>query len=161
MQHLITNPPWPPLSPPSRVNPSTEYTENNWIQYNSVSSHCQTEMCFISCICFYSFNLRMWGKKKYALNIHYLSGLITVTYYYLWPWQKSCDLRTAVLFHSASFRGLPWWLSGKESTCQCKRCRFDPWVRKIPWRRKWQPSPVFLPGKSHGQRNLVGYSPWG
>ena len=44
--------------------------------------------------------------------------------------------------------GLPWWLSGKESACQCKRCRFDPWVRKIPWRRKWQPIPVFLPGKS-------------
>ena len=37
---------------------------------------------------------------------------------------------------------------------------FDPWVRKIPWRRKWQPTPVFLPGKSHGQRNLKGYSPW-
>ena len=36
-----------------------------------------------------------------------------------------------------------------------------PWVRKIPWRRKWQPTPVFLPGKSHGQRSLVGYSPWG
>ena len=38
---------------------------------------------------------------------------------------------------------------------------FDPWVRKIPWRRKWQPTPVFLPGKSHGRRSLVGYSPWG
>ena len=38
---------------------------------------------------------------------------------------------------------------------------FDPWVRKIPWRRRWQPTPVFLPGKSHGQRSLVGYSPWG
>ena len=37
----------------------------------------------------------------------------------------------------------------------------DPWVRKIPWRRKWQPNPVFLPGKSHGQNILVGYSPWG
>ena len=39
--------------------------------------------------------------------------------------------------------------------------RFDSWVGKIPWRRKWQPTPVFLPGKSHGQRSLVGYSPWG
>ena len=39
--------------------------------------------------------------------------------------------------------------------------RFDPWVRKIPWRRKWQPIPVFLPWKSYGQRRLVGYSPWG
>ena len=38
---------------------------------------------------------------------------------------------------------------------------FDLWVGKVPWRRKWQPTPVFLPGKSHGQRNLVGYSPWG
>ena len=38
---------------------------------------------------------------------------------------------------------------------------FDPWVRKIPWRRKWQPIPIFLPGESHGQKSLVGYSPWG
>ena len=53
--------------------------------------------------------------------------------------------------------------SGKEPSCQCrrrKRCRFDPWVRKIPWRRKCQPTPVFLPGESHGQRSLAGCSPW-
>ena len=56
--------------------------------------------------------------------------------------------------------GLPQWLSGRESTCQCRRCRFAPWVRKICWRRKWQPTPVFLPGKSRGQRNLAGYSTW-
>ena len=42
-----------------------------------------------------------------------------------------------------------------------QRPGFDPWVGKIPWRRKWQPIPIFLPGKSHGQRSLVGYSPWG
>ena len=40
------------------------------------------------------------------------------------------------------------------------RCMFDPWVRKIPWRTEWHPTPVFLPIKSHGQRSLVGYSPW-
>ena len=48
--------------------------------------------------------------------------------------------------------------SGKESACQCrrlKRQRFHPWVRKIPWKRAWQPTPVFLPGKSHGQRGLM------
>ena len=58
--------------------------------------------------------------------------------------------------------GLPRWHSGKESACQgriCKRHSFDLWVRKIPWSRKWQPTPVFLPGKFHGQRNLAGYSP--
>ena len=57
--------------------------------------------------------------------------------------------------------GLSWCLSGKESACQHGRCRFSPWVRKIPWKRKWQPTPVFLPGEFHGQRSLAGYSPWG
>ena len=50
---------------------------------------------------------------------------------------------------------------GKESTCQCKRPRYDPSVGKISWRRKRQSTPVFLPGKSHGQGSLGGYSPWG
>ena len=54
-----------------------------------------------------------------------------------------------------------WWLCGKECACQRSRCGFDPWVRKIPLRRKWQPTLVFLPRKSHGQRSLVGCSPWG
>ena len=50
----------------------------------------------------------------------------------------------------------------RESVClQCGRPEFNPWVGKISWRRKWQPTPVFLPGKCHGQRSLVGYSPWG
>ena len=56
------------------------------------------------------------------------------------------------------------WLSEEESTCQCRRCRrhgLDPWVGRIPWRRAWRPTPVFLPGESHGQKSLAGYSPWG
>ena len=52
-------------------------------------------------------------------------------------------------------KGLPWWLSNEEPTCQYRRLRFDPCVGKIPWRRKWQPAPVLLPGKSHGQRSLA------
>ena len=55
-------------------------------------------------------------------------------------------------------------ISGEEPTCQCrrcKRCRFNPWVQKMLWRRAWQATPVFSPGKSHGQRSLVGYSPLG
>ena len=67
-----------------------------------------------------------------------------------------------------------WWLwltvgfsrrhGSKESTCQYRRsktCRFNPWVGKIPWRREWQPTPVFLPGKFHGESILAGYNPWG
>ena len=65
---------------------------------------------------------------------------------------------------NAGLMGFPRQCSVKEPSCQCrghKRCGFDPWVGKVPWRRKWQPSPVFLPGKSHGQRSLVGPSSWG
>ena len=58
-------------------------------------------------------------------------------------------------------RGFPGGSVSKEPTCQCRRLRFDPWVGKIPWRRKWQPPPVFLPWESHGQRSLADYSPWG
>ena len=60
--------------------------------------------------------------------------------------------------------GFPSGASGEEPACQCrrgKRCGFNPGIGKIPWRRKWQPTPVFLPRESHGQRSLVGYSPWG
>ena len=73
-------------------------------------------------------------------------------------------LGITVLSNLMYIEGLPTWHSGKKSTCQCrrpKRCGFDPWVRQIPWSRRWQPSPVFLPGKFHGQRSLVGYSPRG
>ena len=58
--------------------------------------------------------------------------------------RKQCDL------------GFPGDASGQEPACQCK---FNPWIEKMPWRKKWQPTPVFLPGESHGQRSLVGYSP--
>ena len=71
---------------------------------------------------------------------------------------KQWNLELRVTMH---ILGLSWWFSSKVSTCQCRRHRFEPWVRKIPCRRKWQPTLVFLSGKSHGQRSLVGYSPLG
>ena len=58
-------------------------------------------------------------------------------------------------------QGLPWWLSGKQSVCQCWRCRFSLWIRKILWSTGWVPTTVFLPGKSHGQRSPVCCSSWG
>ena len=48
-----------------------------------------------------------------------------------------------------------------KNSLQCQRCGFDSWVRKMPWRRKWQPTPVFSPGTSHGLKSLAGYSSWG
>ena len=77
---------------------------------------------------------------------------------FLLPW--AADLRKCCCDLCQRIR-LPRWLSGKESACQCRRCWFSLWVGKMPWKRKWQPTPVFLSGKSHGQRSLADYSPWG
>ena len=71
----------------------------------------------------------------------------------LWQWWH--------IWYLLVIHGLPWWLRGLSVCLQCGRPGFNPWVRKIPWRRKWQPTPVFLPGESHGWRSLVGYSPRG
>ena len=52
-----------------------------------------------------------------------------------------------------------WWLRWQRICLRCRRPGFNPWVRKIPWRREWQSTPVFLPGEFHGQRSLMGYKP--
>ena len=76
-------------------------------------------------------------------------------------------IKTTVEPQSCPWLLLPYSLAfpgssdGKESACQCGRTGFKPWVRKIPWRRAWQPTPEFLPGESHGWRNLADCSPQG
>ena len=136
------------------------------------------------CVFWYvkSKELFLWVKKHFSISktphksMHYLL-FYTVAYpkhvrtskndlckkrqtffllfiFYLYP--------QSLIALSMFYWGLPWWLSGKESACQCRRRGFDPWGRKVPWRRKWQLPPVFLPGKPHGQRSLAGLhnSPW-
>ena len=74
---------------------------------------------------------------------------------------SDCTVKFIYITHPK--RGFPCG-ARVECACQCtrrKRCRFNPWVGKIPWRRAWQPTPVFLPGESHGQRSLACYSPYG
>ena len=81
----------------------------------------------------------------------------------LHPWEfpgKSAGVRCHCLLIYILLQ-LPRWLNSKESTCQCRSCKLDTSVRKIPWRRKWKPTPIFLPGESHGRRSMVGSSPWG
>ena len=79
---------------------------------------------------------------------------------YMFIWVVKINLACRIMLHSCLYllvcRGLHRWLRGKESVCQCRRCEFDPWVGKSPWSRAWQPTPVFLPGKFHGQRSLAG-----
>ena len=76
----------------------------------------------------------------------------------VWDWQMH-----TTLYKTDNQQSLPRWGSGREPSCPCRRHKrksCDPWVWKIPWRRNWQPTPVFLSGEFHGQRSLMGYSPW-
>ena len=81
------------------------------------------------------------------------------------PWgHKKLDMIKApqhACMHRRLTSGFPGGSDGKASAYNAGRPGFDPWVGKILWRRKWQSTPVLLPGKSHGQRSLVGYSLWG
>ena len=77
--------------------------------------------------------------------------------------RKSMAAKPGIIGYHMALLGVPGDATGKEPTWQCRRHKrhgFDPWVGKIPWRRSQQPTPVFLPGESHGQKSLAGYSPW-
>ena len=106
--------------------------------------------------------------KKFDITLTFLFYIKKNPSLAHWNWKSgpsvTGNLRNSARISERSYlkvtsydRGFPWWLSGKESTCQC---RFNSWILKIPWRRKWQSTPV-LHGKLHGQGNLAGYSPWG
>ena len=89
-----------------------------------------------------------------------LAIYIRVKLYYLYLYLHNSRIPIITTFNSPSAR----WLSRKESASHCrqhKRREFHPWVRKICWSRKWQPTVVLLPGKFHGQSSWAGYCPWG
>ena len=88
-----------------------------------------------------------WHSQREKKLLHLLKYLI------------STDWLTHTL--NKKLLGLPWWLRQQRICLQCRRCGFDPWVRKISWRKEWLPTPVFLPEEPHGQRSLGGPSPWG
>ena len=77
------------------------------------------------------------------------------------PYLSYFHFRTSKKAWEISCYCFPGGSDDKESACQCRRHEFDLWMGKIPWRRKWKPTPVFLPGESHERRSLEGYSPWG
>ena len=116
-------------------------TRNNWVLHAYIYQHISTV----------KENSLLREENK---AVH----LITTENYY----QNICLMLFFILLDWVyCLCGLPWWLRGSSVCLRYGRPGFDPWVRKIPWRSKWQPTPVFLPGESHGQRSLVGYSPRG
>ena len=111
-------------------------------------------------------NLLQHHSSKASILQHSAFLVVQFSHPYMIGKNHSFDSMTFVgkvmslLFNMLSFGAFPGGASGKEPACQCrrhKRCGFNPWVGKIHWRRKWQPTPVFLPGESHGQRSLTGY----
>ena len=118
------------------------------------------------------FSLRI--KETREEGISYTGGFSCLQFEAVSPFW---DLNSGELVHRSSLLqslvmsilvwniiiGASWWLNGRESVCQCRRLRrhrFDLCIGKIPWRRKWQPTPLLFPGKSQGQKSLLGYSPW-
>ena len=93
--------------------------------------------------------MKRWKSSGTSLVIQWLRLRASTSGHWFDPWLENEG-------------GFPGGTSGKEPACQCRRCTrrgFSPWVGKMPWSRKWQPTPVFLPGESYGQRSLGGYSP--
>ena len=133
------------------------YVSNSWTVINQLS---------LRSVVFLDLNLLLemgyllmltlaWWTEKHNSQFWFLLFSLSQVFWdvYHWPSPK--------LLYLWSF---PGGTSGKDPACQRrrhKRHEFNPGVGRIPWRRAWQPTPVFLPGESHGQRGLVGYSPWG
>ena len=112
----------------------------------------------------HSFTYRLWLLSHYIDRTDYWERDYTALYfyiYYLTLYQRGKNRQSLFKSIGTRFLRLSLWLSGKEPTCQSKRCKFSSLVGKIPWRRKWQLTPVFLTVKSCGQRSLADYSPWG
>ena len=105
-------------------------------------------------------SLELRNQQANVITTYYMG--LSISFYYV---RVTAKINLEILgLHREIYMGFPAGTSGKELTCKCrrhKRRRFSPWVRKIPWRRAWQPTLVLLPGESHGQRSLVGYSPQG
>ena len=118
------------------------------------------------CHCFHCFPIYLpWSDRIWTQDFANLEQRMTSLVWPDWGFSgASCEMRFIGLLgflRALETLGFPGGSVVKEFARQCRRCRFDPWVGKIPWRKKWQPYLVFSPGKSHGQRSLAGYSPRG
>ena len=114
---------------------------------------------------FVSYSLLSFPLHPYlsAYSLWLDSIRLTVSSLWKWPGLVNAVYMSSFknYFHLLTGSIFPGGSDGKSVCLQCRRPRFDPWVRKIPWRRQWQPTPVLLPGKSHGWRSVVGCNPWG
>ena len=117
------------------------------------------------CHCFHFFPIYLpWSDGTGCHDLSFLNVAFSASSFTLIKGLFSSCLLSAIRVVSSAYLRLLIFLPAVKNPPAIQemwRPRFDPWVGKIPWRMKWQPTPVFLPGKSHGQKNLAGYSPWG
>ena len=133
---------------------------------------CTQCVCIHRSVCIY---VCVYIVCMYIVVMHYFQWRWTLlnkfSSFWNYLWTELCLGLIPLTFTGGGFKnsllkliiGFPKWWSSEESTRQWRRhrrCGFDPWVRKIAWSRKWQLTPVFLPGKFHVRRSLAGYGPW-
>ena len=127
----------------------------------SFSSSITCQLCFVRKISTNRLKENDQPKGQVMTLVLPMKGPLRRDQFYKWLiHQWIFHVNTVLLPYTTSWQ-VPWRLSGRVSASQCRRRRrrgFEPLVGKVPWWRKWQPTPVFLLGKSHGQRSLVGYS---
>ena len=104
--------------------------------------------CSILLLCYHDYSIS-----------HYFFKQAFCLFLPLFFWNSNNLQVISFFWYPIDHMGLPWWLRWWKFHLQCRTSGFDPWVGMIPWRREWQPTPVFLSGESHGQRSLMGYSP--
>ena len=95
-----------------------------------------------------------WGVRRKSENNFRFRSRMDYWFHY-----SICSPLLSYYWEHAGYNRLSWWLRWERIHMQCKRPGLNSWVGKIPWRRKWLPIPIFLPGEFHGQRSLAGYSP--
>ena len=117
------------------------------LKYNLISCLIQVEMFYI-----FNHGFREHSPLKRTIHSSPFTSCTGISYFRYFE---------IVLRLSPTSWRLPSWLRWSRVHMQCRGPGFNPWVRKIPWRRSWQSTPVFLPGESHGQRSQVGHSPRG
>ena len=139
-----------PTRDQSRIPCIRRWIQNHWTTREVLSSHSlfAHSACILLCSHFELGILGPWGHSREPDRRNPCS-------------HEASPVMETNINTAATYMGLPKCLSGKDSTCWYRRYVFDPWVVKVTWRRKWQPTPLFLPEKSHGQRSPEGYSPWG
>ena len=153
------------------ISPSNEYSglisfRIDWFDFlavqgtlKSLNQHYNMKASILQCTAFFTVQL----SHPYTIT---RNTIALTTWMFVGKVMSVCSISPTNVLLNPTVKG---GFSGgtvvkkKKPICKCRRPKkygFNPWIGKIPWRRKWQATPVFLPGKPHGQRNLVGYSPW-